>query len=370
MTRGKKIAVLAVIGSVLALSVIAFVVLFCKYGRHEDPNNEDVILRRAEAAEREDNPPLAAFHRRRLTQLNPFNEEYREKYVRALVRVRDFDRLQALTNSTVTRFALTADEAKLERLMRHGSLMVLLGSNNEARIAFTQATNLNYYAAAPRMIDTQARLGRIDVAYVSARRYLERFPNPRMLILSAEWAACMNEPDLIDALVPIAGRLAERPAIVFTYYCTALKAWCKRDMKALKETLGAIPSEVTTPVGCMMALEVASVGDDPGLVESAYREVRKRLPFLDFDNRGNVMVKRFVAAHFPDKLPIEKLGKLADLVQGEADAEPDVELTRVSLLAKFAAKTLDPFELDKAVRLFPKDKGIQLLKAEYEQSGK
>jgi len=368
MTRGKKIAVLAVIGSVLALSVIAFVVLFFKYGRHEDPNNEDTVLRKAQEAERLDNPPVAVFHRRRLTQLNPFNDEYREKYVRALVRVRDFERLQALTNSTVTKFALTPDEAKFERLIREGSLMVLMGSNNEARVAFTQATNLNYYAAAPMMIDAQARLGRIDVAYNNARRYLDRFPDSRMMIYAAEWAACMNEPDLVDAIVPYSRKMPERLSMVFSYYCTALKSWCKRDMKTLKEALAAIPGEIMTPVGCMMALESACAGDDPGLVESTYREVRKRLPHLDFGYRAHVMVKGFIAAHFPDKLPIEKLGKVADLVQ--ESSPPDVELIRVSLLAKMASKTLDPFELDKAVRLFPKDKGIQLLKAEYEQGGK
>ena len=366
MTRKAKITALATVGGVFALSFVAFLVLFLKYCRQDDPNNEDELIRRAEAAERADDPPKAAFLRQRLVQLNPFDESHREKYIRSLVRMRDFDRLTSLTNSGVGKVELTASEAELERLIRRGSELVLGGSNAEARVAFEAATNLNYYAAAPFLIDVEARLGRVGVAYRDARAYLTRFCEPLMLFRTAEWGAAMGRADLIDELSSIGGMLPTRPSNVFGYYCEALKAWIGGDMTAVKKSLSVIPNEVKTAMGRMMALEVACVGNDADAVEARFRELRERLPYLDFDLRGRVAVKRFVAAHFPSKLPIDRLGRLADLVQENAEA--DVDLTRVALVAKLAAKTLEPFDLDRAMRLFPNDRGIRLLKEEYERA--
>ena len=366
MTRKFKITVLATVGGVLALSFVAFLALFLNYCRQDDPNNEDDLVQRAEAAERADDPPKATHFRHRLVQLNPFDEGHREKYVRSLVRMRDFARLTALTNSGVGKVELTASEAELERLIRRGSELVLGGSNAEARVAFEAATNLNYYAAAPFLIDVEARLGRVGVAYRDARAYLTRFCEPFMLFRAAEWGAAMGRADLIDEVASLGGKLPTRPVNVLSYYCEALKAWIGGDMSALKSALSAIPNEVKTAMGRMMALELACSGDDADAVETRFRELRERLPYLDFDLRGRVAVKRFVSAHFPSRLPIDRLGRLAELAQENAEA--DVDMTRVSLMAKLAAKTLDPFELDRAVRLFPNDRGIRLLKEEYERT--
>ena len=86
---GKKLALTA-IGSALALSFVVFGVLFVRYDRGRDPNNEDKIRDLAQRAEANDNPPLAAHCWLRLMALNPFEQEYRRKYYHALVRVRDF----------------------------------------------------------------------------------------------------------------------------------------------------------------------------------------------------------------------------------------------------------------------------------------
>lgn len=366
MIRKAKVTALTTVGGVLALSFVAFLALLLKYCRQDDPNNEDELVRQAEAAERADDPPKATLLRRRLLKLNPFDEGYREKYIRALVRMRDFDRLTSLTNSGVGKVELTASEAELERLIRRGSELVLGGSNAEARVAFAAATNLNYYAAAPFLIDVEARLGRVGVAYRDARDYLARFCEPLLLFRAAEWGAAMGRSDLIDELAKAGEKLPARPANVFGYYSEALKAWIAGDGAALKKSLAAIPNEVKTAMARMMALEVACAGDDAYAVETRFRELRERLPYLDFDLRGRVAVKRFVSDHFPSKLPIDRLGSLAELVQ--ENAEPDVDMARVSLLAKLAAKTLDRFELDRAVRLFPDDRGIRLLKEEYERA--
>ena len=47
MTFDKKKIALIVIGGVLALSFLVFLVLFAKYDRGGDPNNEDALLKLA-----------------------------------------------------------------------------------------------------------------------------------------------------------------------------------------------------------------------------------------------------------------------------------------------------------------------------------
>ena len=99
MTFDKKKIALTVVGGVLALSFLVFLVLFAKYDRGGDPNNEDALLKLARKAVGKDDPPLAAEYWRRLASLNPFNDEYKKEHFHALLRVRDFPGLVAYTNS-------------------------------------------------------------------------------------------------------------------------------------------------------------------------------------------------------------------------------------------------------------------------------
>ena len=162
MTFSRKKLVLTAIGSVLALSFVVFAVLFIRYDRGGDPNNEDAILAQARRAEATDNPPLAARCWQRLVALNPFEKEYVRRYYHALVRVRDFTSLAAYTNDLPIKTELTADERKIERLIFRGLKMAQARSNDLAAVYFTAATNLNYYAAAPYLIDCR-EIGRAHV---------------------------------------------------------------------------------------------------------------------------------------------------------------------------------------------------------------
>ena len=73
--------------------------------------------------------------------------------------------------------------------------------------------------------------------------------------------------------------------------------------------------------------------------------------------RAPAAVKRFVAAHFPDKLPIAQLEHLAEMVLEQN--HDDLELLRVSLLSALAGGTLDERALASAESLYPGDRGAK-----------
>ena len=79
----------------------------------------------------------------------------------------------------------------------------------------------------------------------------------------------------------------------------------------------------------------------------------------------------FIAAHFPNKefldrkFSIVALGQLADLVM--EDGYVELDLLRVSLFAKIANSSLSEFDLQRAERKFPDDKGIRLICEQYKR---
>ena len=365
MARTGKIIMLFVFGGILLGSFGAFGYLFLSYCRGDDPNNEDAFLVRAVAAEKADEPPRAAEFRQRLCLLNPFVEEYKEKYVRALVRCRDFATLASLTNGeNAVKVEFTPEEVRFEKMLADGLRLVEAGSNTAACAVFAAATNLNYYAATPFLIDGELRAGRLDLAFGISRAYLRKFMDWHLLLQTAELAALAGRADLVEAFRDEPRVLSNRAAIIFGYYCDALVAWVNRDVETMKQAL-LTSGDIKTPIARMMALEVACAGHDATEVESCYLAVRNVWDFMDFRLRAKYAVKRFVGSHFPSGLPIAALGRLSDLVQ--EDAWDDLELCRVSLLAKVSARTLTPQDLERAERIFPQDRGIGRIRREYER---
>ena len=368
-SKGKKIA-LAAIGSAIALSFAVFAVLFVRYDRGGDPNNEDEILARAKLAEEQDDPPTAAECWRRLVMLNPFNDEYVRRYYHSLVRLRDFETLSDYTNNTPVKVELTEEEKAVEQLIAHGIELESVNSNDLAVACFMEATNLNYYAAAPYLIDGEVRKGDIVAALDDAREYIKRFPRPSMVLHTVEWFALADRPDLIEEMRQMmlsSDNGNGFAGLVLDYYCVALSAWLKGDKEALAAALGKIGHDaVGTPVARIMALESAADGDDPRLVLDAFHKLIVSPSVFDFPERGRRAVKRFVAVHFPDKLPIHDLGRLADLVLNNGGE--DVELRRVSLLARQVEGTLHDYMIAHAEQLYPDDKGIKAIREEYERA--
>ena len=356
------------IGGAIALSLVFFVVLFVRYDRGEDPNNEDEILALAMQAEEQDNPPLAAHCWRKLVLLNPLNEEYVRRYYHSLVRLRDFKTLADYTNNTPVKVALTAEEEKLEELIGHGIELEAVNSNDLAVACFMEATNLNYFAAAPYLIDGEVRRGAIVAALDEAREYIRKFPRPTMVLHTVEWFALADRPDLIDETRQMLAKSdGGYDEILIDYYCSALSAWIKGDSATLEATLHKIGLDtVKTPVARIMAVESAAAGHDPKMLAMAFHSLISSPPMFDFHERGRRAVKRFVADHFPDKLPIHELGKLADLaISAGGD---DLELLRVSLLSKQADGTLHDFMISHAEHLYPDDNGIKTIREEHERA--
>ena len=364
---GKKLALTA-IGSALALSFVVFGVLFIRYDRGGDPNNEDKIRDLALRAEAKDNPPLAAHCWLRLMSLNPFEKEYRRKYYHALVRVRDFDTLAAYTNVLPVSTEFTADEKAVEELLYRGVTLEAAHSNELAVACYVQATNLNYYAAAPFLIDCHERVGDFGAALHVARPYLKRFPSPALALRTAEWCALADRADLVEETRQAIPAESGYSGIMLGYYCDALVAWLKDDKPALAAALEVVGSDaIKTPLFRLMELESAADGDDPTRVAMAYHLLTDAPSLFDcLSVRGPAAVKRFVAAHFPDKLPIDRLGYLATMVL--EDGHSDLELLRVSLLAELADGTLSEHMLASAEELYPDDKGLKMIRDGYDRA--
>ena len=364
----KKTIVFIAVAGILVLTFSLFAVLLVKFRRGADPNNEDAVLAEAKAAEERDDPPAAVGAYRRLTKLNPFKEEYQHAYVHALRRMRAFDALTAYTNDHPVTVELTENERRTEELIERGAYMASLGSNAVSVAALTEATNLNYYAATPLLVATYVRIARPDLALDAARPYIRRFPRPMLLVSTAEWCTMAKRTDLLAEIRAAVPKGAGHFQLVFAYYCDALEAWDKGDAAALVKAMDAVGTDIRTPLARLLKLEAVASGDDAGRVEKAYRDLIDA-PLHDFPLRGKLAVKRFVAAHFPNKefpdrkYSIVELGRLADLVM--EDGTVDLELLRVSLFAKIAKNSLSQFDIDKARRQFPDDKGIQIICEQY-----
>ena len=365
--RGRKIA-LATIGSAIALSFVVFAVLFVRYERGGDPNNEDAILALARQAEALDDPPTAAHYWRRLVALNPFNKEYVRRHYHALVRMRDFEALSSYTNDLPVDVEFTENEKAIERLIAQGAEFLSAKSNTFAVTCFEEAARLNYYAGTPYLIDSQIRNGDIVPALDAAREYIKRFPNPTIVLHTVEWLALANRPDLIEETRQmLLAADSSYAGLVLDCHCDALIAWVKGDKEALAAALAKIGfDDIRTPVARMMALESAADGNDPKRVAEAYHALAAEPRIFDFPERGKRAIKRFVANHFPDKLPIHELGRIADLVVASGDE--DLELLRVSLLARLIDRTLHDYMISHAEHLYPDDEGIKAIRQEYERA--
>lgn len=231
---------------------------------------------------------------------------------------------------------------------------------------FEDATNCNYYAAAPHLIACHVRRGRLSAALTLARGYIKRFPMPGLIVQAAEWSALAARTNIIAEVKEAIPATSGYNGLVLGCYCDALVAWVNGDMAALADAMSSVGNGISTPLARLIALESAAAGDDPARLAVAYRSFKEAPAMLDFPVRARIAVKRFVAAHFPSKSPIVELGRLADLAL--ADGGDDLEMLRVSLLAKLGNGRLMEDELSAAERRYPKDRGIKLIREGYVKS--
>lgn len=359
--------VLSTFGGAIALSFAVFAILFFRYDRAGDENNEDEILALAAKAENDANPLLAVRYWRQLTALDPFNQDYARRYCRALLNACDFATLQDYTNRLDFAVEFSHDEQEFAQTISKGLEMVAAYSNDTALALFESTTGEHYYAATPYLIDCEIRAGRYADAIDAARAYIRRFPRNSIVLHTAEWCALADRPDLVEETRNAIPLESGYEWIVLDCYCIALEAWMKGDWKTLADSLGKIGRGVIdTPVFRLVTLESAAMGHDPSMVETAYRDLYVIPQVFDFHERGNAAVKHFIAEHFPDKLPLERLGRLADLVL--RDGHDDIELLRIALLAQLESGTLTERNLSLAEHRFPGDKGLKTIREAYDKS--
>lgn len=355
-----QIALLSITGGVLLATLVTFAVLFVSYNRGEDTNNEDDMLARAQAASRAGNHPVAAGAYRRLIALNPFETKYRVEYAHALMRLRDFGELVSVTNKLGSDFVLTADERTVETALERGVAESLSGSNVQAVATFASVSNLNYYAVTPYLVQAQMKAGRMDLALATARTYVGRFPNGFLILQAAELSALAQRRDLLEEIREAALSLQGRRGIALAHYCDALLAWLKGDVQTLTEAIAVLNGEVKTPLSHFLALECAASGDNAVAVERALDELSQdEKPDSRLMTMARAVVKRFLAEHFPEKITLEHIERLTNAIYDRS--RPDVDVLRLSLLAKSSRGVLLDSELKEALRLFPNDRGLAII---------
>ncbi|MCQ2390315.1 MAG: hypothetical protein MJ240_02725 [Kiritimatiellae bacterium] len=356
-----KLALLLITGAVLLASFTTFTVLLLVYNRGEDVNNEDAVRASAERACREGNHPAAVKLYRRLISLNPFEQRYQAEYQHALVRVRDFETLASTTNSGAVAFAFTKDELACEALIKKGVDLARAGSNTLAVTTFAEATNLNYFAATPFLIQAQLKASRPDQALTLARTYLTRFTSAALIQQTAELSAWAHRTDILEECRARALGTPGRLGIVLAHYCDALSAWQRGDEALLSEAITALNGEVKSPLARFLALECAANGDDAEAVERAFDEI---VNSEESDSRlleqARAVVKRYLSEHFPEKITLEHIQRLTNAIYDPQ--RPDVDILRLSILAKASRGVLLSSELDNALKLFPEDRGLQIIR--------
>ena len=369
MTFRRKVVrrvLLSVTGAALLLSFASFAYLFFHYRRGDDGNNEDVLLTHAETARDAGEHPLAAELYRRLSALNPLEPAYREEYRHALVRMRNFSALAIVTNGQDdAAFSLTEDERAVEAAIETGARLSRAGSNELAIAEFSSVTGLNYFAAMPFVIMSHVRGNRPDLALTLGRQYVARFPDANLIQQNAELAALAKRRDVVEECREAALRLRGQTGILLAHYCDALSAWLAGDGERLARQAAILHGEVKSPLARLVALEGAAQGDDAGLVILAFREIEQNeLPGSRFMDHARAAVKHFLSRNFPSKITVNDLLRLTNAVYDPK--HPDVDVLRLSILAKSSLGILQSDELQRALALFPDDRGLAIIRRRHE----
>lgn len=359
--RVLRTALLLATGAVLLVSFVTFAALFFYYERGGDANNEDTLSAQAEAARLRGDPLSAVGLYHRLRALNPFEKKYEDCYLHALVGIRDFETLATATNSPSVAFALTDEEKSVEAALARGAELSRSQSNEQAAAAFASVTNLNYFAVTPFLVQAEAKAGRPDVALAVALDYTARFAHPHVLQQAAEWAALALRRDLVCKCRTRAFGVRGRRGISLAHYCDALVAWLDGSDDELAQSIGNLNGEIASPLARLMKLQCTAKDGTAEAVERAYddavAEEPEGSPVIRY---ARSVVKDFLSKRFPTKVTVDEIERLTSLIHDPKN--PDVDILRLSLLVKSVRGTLLPQELENALRRFPNDRGLALIK--------
>lgn len=362
MTRKRlKITLLVLTGLILLGSFTTFTVLFFAYERGEDAHNEDALRTQAEEAMKAGDPLTASTLYQRLIALNPFEPGYEDAYRHTLMAIRDFDALAAATNHNDQVFVMTEEEKSVEAALTRGAELIACHSNDLAIATFASVTNLNAFAVTPFLIQAQAKAGKPDEALTTALGYTARFPQPGILRQAAEWSALARRRDLVEECRTRALRINGRIGLSLAHYCDALIAGLDGKLDDMTQAMNDLNGEIDTPLAKLMKLQCAANGGSAKDVENAYDEaMRGEAEDSAILPLARDSVKVFLSKNFPSKVTVDEILRLTALI--DDPEHPDVDIVRLSLLAKAAKGTLLPLELEQALQRFPNDRGLLTIK--------
>ena len=359
--KGLKVALLLITGAVLLASFITFGILFFAYQRGDDTHNEDTLLAQAEEARDRGDPLAAAALYNRLMALNPFEKSYQDAYLHSLVGLRDYEALAAATNGSTTVITLTEDEKAVEAALDRGVALAGCHSNELAAAAFASVTNLNAFSATPYLIQAHVKAGRPDLALTIALDYTARFPHPHIIRQAAEWAALARRRDLVCECRARALRVRGRTGLTVARYCDALVAWLDDNDEELSRSVKDLNNEISTPLARLLVLRHTAHSGTAANVEQAYdAAVEGEAEDSHVVRLARATVKGFLASRFPSKVTLDEILRLTTLINDPKD--PDVDILRLSILAKAVRGTLLNRELEDALRKFPNDRGLQRIR--------
>ena len=355
--KGLKVALLLILGAVLLASFVTFGILFFVYQRGDDAHNEDTILAQAEEARDRGDPLVSAALYNRLMALNPFEKSYQDAYLHALVSLRDYETLATVTNGSSTVLVLTEEEKTVEAALNRGVAFANGNSNELAVAEFASVTNLNAFSATPYLIQAQVKAGRPDLALTIALDYTARFPHPHVIQQAAEWAALARRRDLVCEFRARALRVRGRIGLTIARYCDALVAWLDDNDEELSKAVKDLNQDISTPLAKLLVLRHTAHTGTAANVEQAYDAAVEGEPEGSRVVRlARASVKGFLASNFPNKVTLDEILRLTTLINDPKD--PDVDILRLSILAKAVRGTLLKQELENALRLFPNDRGL------------
>lgn len=258
------------------------------------------------------------------------------------------------------------EDVRLEAVLALGDMQILRHMFDKVEQTYALATNLNYYAATPKLIRWRMMQGRFQDAVLLNGEYLKRFPTHTRAIMQGEMLTAARRTDMLpDILKPF--KAHDYSTLALRAYFDALKAYDANDMKALNDALPGFRKSIRTPWALMMAAFADARGDNPErlkLLMDDWLGIRRLPEFFGCREKVHDIVKRVIGEEVEKGTAINEIAPLATALQSSNPNEEDIELTRILIVAGLRAGTFSEDAMRNAVARHPHDPGILQLASE------
>ncbi len=395
-----------------------------------DRNNETAVVKLAEIAEENDNPPEMVYFRFRALKLNALNTDYFQRYIHALLRARQFRELEVQLKT------ISAGNRTPEQTLLLAFSSFRLGHRREAQTLWD-----NLKKEKPEALNTplgkligtmflsrEKNLNQLAESFTELSKVADPMVALEALLGLATVQSYLNKPEEAEAALRKAAamnRYAATPLLGFFYagnnrfkeatavFQDYLSSYLNPNIAVRQAELLALTSQTDQIkelaarfqqtggrqfmiVGYYLDAIVAFLKDDKKMMEEALRPTRLEVvtPFaalmaLYVDVSSNnpaaaekdyeTLLKMPPFLDFRSRARTLLLAYIADRLRaGDAPEsmlrlanmlqgdESDILLSRVVLLCKLRNRTLTPEEMEKALKTFPADPVLLQIAAEYQ----